>query len=162
MLSMIILNSLIKLLKRKKFSLAVAESVSGGYLAYLLTKTPGASSVFKGALIPYSLEAKNKFFKISPSLLKKTQGVSGEIALHLAKGVRKLFNADIGASLVGFAGPKAKKGVRVGTVFMGVADKKDIEVNKIVFKGTRDEVRKKASNLLIKLIYKKLINDSRI
>ncbi len=103
------LKKLITALGKRKKSLALAESCSGGYASYLLTKTPGASAVFKGAVITYSLEAKNKFFKVPYPLLKKTQGVSKEVALKLAKEVRKKFNADIGASIVGFAGPERSR-----------------------------------------------------
>ena len=147
---------LVKLLKRKKLTLAAAESCSAGYFSYLLTKTPGASSVFKGGIIVYSLSAKNKFFKLSPSLLKKTEGVSCEIAQKLAKDVRKLFKADIGASIVGFAGPRAKKGIKTGTVFIAIADEQLCEVKRIMIKGGRDAVRKKSSRALIDLILKKL------
>lgn len=150
------LKNLIAILKNKKKSLAVAESCSGGYLSYLLTKIPGSSKVFKGSIVVYSLEAKNKFFKIPLPLLKKTQGVSNEIALLLAKRVKKVFNSDIGVSLVGFAGPETKKGIKAGTVFMAVADKNGVISKKIVVKGNRDIVRKKASLYLIGLLYKHL------
>ena len=127
------LKKLIDTLKEKKQTLALAESCSGGYASYLLTKIPGVSEVFMGSVVVYSLEAKNKLFNIPSSLLEKTQGVSKEVALKLATEVRKKLNANIGASIVGFAGPKTKK---------------------IIIKGTRDVVRKKASAHLIELIYK--------
>jgi PncC family amidohydrolase len=150
------LQKLITSLKHKKLSLAAVESCSGGYLSYLLTKIPGSSKIFKGGIVAYSLEAKNKFFKIPLPLLKKTQGVSSQVALLLAKRVRKIFNCDIGMSLVGFAGPEVKMGKKVGTVFIGIADKKGIMVKKVIIKGDRDFVRKKASLKAIELIYKKL------
>ena len=151
-------------LKEKGQTLALAESCSGGYASYLLTKIPGASEVFRGAVVVYSLDTKNKLFKIPSSLLKKTQGVSKEVALKLAAGVRKKFNAAIGASIVGFAspersrrtGPKAKKGKKAGTIFIAFSDKNKEEVRKIIIKGGRDTVRKKASAYLINFIYKNL------
>lgn len=146
------LDKLIALLKKKKMTIAVAESCSGGYLSYLLTKIPGSSQAFKGGFIPYSLEAKNKFFKIPLSLLKETQGVSKEIAILLAKKVRGLLKTDIGASLVGFAGPETKRGIKIGTVYIAVTDKTKTIVRKVTLKGNRDTVRKKASLLLIDLL----------
>ncbi|NQT28824.1 MAG: CinA family protein [Candidatus Omnitrophica bacterium] len=159
-------------LKEKGKTLALAESCSGGYASYLLTKIPGASEVFKGAVVVYSLETKNKFFGIPSSLLKKTQGVSKEVALKLAIRVRKKFNADIGASVVGFAGPsttlrasteqsrsadpRTKNGVKVGTTFIAYSSKNRKEAKKIIIKGSRDIIRKKASSLLIDFIYQKL------
>ena len=156
------LKKLINTLKKRKLTIATAESCSGGYLSYILTKIPGSSNVFKGGIIAYSLEAKTKFFKISPTLLKRTQGVSEEISIILARKVRKLFNADIGASIVGFAGPKAKKGTKAGTVFIGVADKKGTTVKKTIIKGPRDQVRKKSSELAIKILYDKIMLKSQL
>lgn len=145
-------KKLIKKLIKNKLSLAVAESASGGYTSYLLTKTPGSSKVFKGGLVVYSLEAKNKLLGLPIKNLKKTQGVSKSVALALAKGIRKKLNADIGASLVGFAGPDSPKGIKPGTFFIAVSFKKT-RSKKIFIQGTRDQVRKKASQLLIRLIY---------
>jgi PncC family amidohydrolase len=150
------LKKLIKILEKKKLSLGVVESCTGGYLSYLLTKTSGSSKVFKGGFIAYSLDIKNKYFKIPLSLLKRTFGVSKDIALELGEKIRKLFHTDIGASIVGFAGPKARKGLKVGTVFLSVVDKNKKVTKKIIIKGNRDTVRKKASYLLIDLLLESL------
>lgn len=150
------LEDLTGLLKTKKLTIAAAESCSGGYLSYLLTKVPGSSKAFKGSIVVYSLEAKNNFFKIPLPLLKKTQGVSEEIAVLLAKGARKSFKVDIGLSLVGFAGPEAMKDTKNGTVFFAVADKNGTVVKKAIIKGSRDYVRKKASLAVIDLLYQQI------
>ena len=147
------LKALLVNLKAKKLTVAAAESCSGGYLSYLLTKIPGSSKVFQGGIVVYSLKAKNKFFKIPPFLLKKTKGVSAQIAETLAKGVRKMLATDIGLSIVGFAGPK---GVNIGLVYITIADKTGASSKKFIIKGTRDIVRKKASLLAINLLYKRL------
>jgi PncC family amidohydrolase len=148
------LKKLIVALEKNKQTLALAESCSGGYASFLLTKTPGASKVFKGAVVTYSLDTKNRFFKIPAALLKKTGGVSRKVALKLAVGVRKKFNAAIGASLVGFAGPGSSKGVKTGTIFIAVCTKGKKETKKMIIEGGRDKVRKEASLCLINLIYK--------
>jgi PncC family amidohydrolase len=152
------LKKLISFLQTNNLSISAAESCSGGYLSYLLTKLPGSSKVFKGAVIAYSPEVKNKFFAIPYLRLKKTNAVSEDIALTLAKKIRKLLKTDIGVSIVGFAGPTAKKGVKAGTVILSVADKKGAIAKKIFISGNRDTVRKKASRLLIKLAYAKISN----
>jgi PncC family amidohydrolase len=150
------LEKLIAILKKRRLSLALAESCTAGFASYLLTKIAGSSKVFKGALVVYSLESKNKLFKIPKSLLIKDKGVSKKTALSLAKAVRKKFSASIGGSLVGFAGPTAKKGVKVGVIFVGIAFKNSSISKKIIFKGNRDTVRKKASFFLIKSLYEEL------
>ncbi len=147
------LEKLISSLKKKKVSVALAESCSGGYASYLLTKIPGASKIFKGAIVVYSLDIKHKFFKIPSLILEENKGVSGGVALSLAKGVRKKFNADLGGAIVGFAGPKARKGVRVGTAFVAVKGKSDSILEKLIIPGNRNTIQKKASSALVDLLY---------
>lgn len=147
------LNKLISILKEKKLSLALAESCSGGYASYLITKIPGCSKVFKGTIVTYSLDSKNRLLQLPFTIIKKTEGVSAQIAALLANNVRKKFKSDIGASLVGFAGPRAKIGFKVGIIFLGIVFKGKIKTRKIILKGRRDSIRKKASHLLIDLIY---------
>ncbi|MCM8786675.1 MAG: CinA family protein [Candidatus Omnitrophica bacterium] len=148
-----ILKNLISFCKSKKITISCAESCSGGYLSYLLTKVAGSSQVFKGSIIAYSLEAKNKFFGIKKSLLKKNQGVSKKIALFLAKNIRLLFNTDIGCSIVGFAGPTSKNKVKIGTVFIAVSNKYKTIAKKEIIEGGRDYVRKKVSLDALKMIF---------
>ena len=149
------LAKLIAILKKQKLTLAIAESCSGGYASDLLTQKAGSSKVFKGGLVVYSLEAKNEFFRIPFSILKKTQGVSKEIAATLAIKVRKKLDSDIGSSIVGFAGPVAPKGKK-GTVLIAISDKASTVLIETIIKGKREVVRKKASQLLIELLYTKL------
>ncbi|MCF7869931.1 MAG: CinA family protein, partial [Candidatus Omnitrophica bacterium] len=130
-------NKIFKLLKNKNLTLAATESETAGYLSYLLTKTPGSSATFKGSFVVYSLDSKNKLFKLPEKLLKKTQGVSPEIAAHLAEKTRKKLKSSIGISVVGFAGPTAKKGKKAGTTFIAISNKEKIFVISAVINGTR-------------------------
>jgi PncC family amidohydrolase len=151
------ISRLITILKEIKLTVAVAESVSGGYVSYLFTKVPGSSKVFKGGIVVYSLESKRKFFGITKPYLEKTQGVSKRCAIVLAKKTRRLFNSDIGCSIVGFAGPRAQKGVRVGTVFVAVSLNNRTVTKRNLIKGSRDTIRRKASQILLDVIYKQLL-----
>ncbi|MDD3296413.1 MAG: CinA family protein [Candidatus Omnitrophica bacterium] len=148
-------DKLIRLLENQKLSLAIAESCSGGYASYLITKTPGSSKVFKGGIIVYSLYSKNILLGIRKPLLEETKGVSKEVAKLLAKNIKKKFKAGVGASIVGFAGPESYGKMEKGTVFISI-DYKGSHTKKIVIAGSRDAVRKKASNLLLGLICKRI------
>ena len=150
------LKKLITALKKNNLTISVAESCTGGYVSYLLTKIPGSSKVFKSGVVVYSLGAKNKLLGIPYQLLKYTEGVSEKVAQLLSERVRKKFNTDIGASVVGFAGPRARTGVKTGTVFLSVSFNKKTIVEKTIIKGSRDTVRKEASRILIELIYKQV------
>jgi len=141
----------LRLLLAKNLTIAAAESASAGYASYLLTKNPGSSKVFKGAAVVYSLGSKQKLFHLDPLLLESAQGVSGKIVKLLAMGTKKLFVADIGIALVGFAGPQSCRGHKAGTMFLAVADKRGCKVKKVVLRGSRDAVRKLASVKLLEL-----------
>lgn len=151
-------QKLITTLKKKHLSLALVESATAGYASYLVTTVAGASVVFKGGLIVYSLDAKSKFFGIKRRHLERTQGVSSDIALTLARKIRLIMKADIAGSVVGFAGPKAKKEIPVGTIYIGIASARKSLVKKYIISGSRNVVRKKAAKLLISLINERLAN----
>jgi PncC family amidohydrolase len=153
------LKKLIQLLSKHAITVATAESISAGYLSYLLTKTPGSSKVFKGGSIVYSLESKHRFFGISPVLLRKTKGVSKKIALLLAIKVRSLYKVDIGLAIVGFAGP-TKSGEPAGKVYISASHSKGAFVRLLHLKGNRDSVRKQAAHAALALLAKILCEHS--
>lgn len=152
-----LLKRFITALETKALTISLAESCTGGYASYLITRIPGSSKVFKGGIIVYSLFAKNKLLNLPRSILNETKGVSKEVCVKLAKNVRKTLKSDIGASVVGFAGPDIKRSIKTGTVYIAVADRKTTKTRKFIIKGSRDLVRKKASYMLIEMIYKHII-----
>jgi nicotinamide-nucleotide amidase len=153
---MITLANLIKIAGSKNITISAAESASGGYLSYLLTKTPGSSAVFKGGSVVYSLEAKNKLLKIPKPLLIKTQGVSEEVAEKLAQSARKIFNSSLAVSITGYAGPDSGRGFKPGTIFIGLAGKNFRQVKKFNFKGARDKVRKQSAESAIAMLWERI------
>jgi len=154
---MVLIKRLIQKLRAKSLTLSAAESCTGGYLSYLLTQTPGSSHVFKGAVVVYSLQAKQQFFFLPKSLLETTQGVSKQVARLLAQNCRKTFKTDIAVSIVGAAGPESVKTFKPGTVFIAVATSKKTIVKKFIFKGTRDAMRKAAAKRAIGVLCARLL-----
>jgi nicotinamide-nucleotide amidase len=153
---MVTLKKLIKKAESQSLTIAAAESASGGYLSYLLTKIPGSSKVFKGSVIAYSLDSKNKILNISRPLLTKTQGVSKEVAQMLAKNTRKLFNSSLSVSITGFAGPDSSCGLKPGTIFIGLAGKNFCRVKEFHFSGNRDKVRKLSAQSAITMLWENI------
>ncbi|MCD6228058.1 MAG: CinA family protein [Candidatus Omnitrophica bacterium] len=149
------LKILVNHLKKRKKTIAVAESMSGGYLSYLLTKISGSSKFFKLGVVAYSLQAKHKLFNIPYTILNPTQGVSEKIAKILSKKVKSMLDTDLGASIVGFAGPKAKKGMR-GVVYLGLTKGIKTVTKRKKVSGSREEIRRKASYALIEFILNNL------
>ena len=102
--------------RKKNLTLAIAESVTGGLVSGRLTAVPGASDVFRGAVVSYASEVKYEVLGITNEIV-----VSEAAAKEMAIGVRKALGSDIGLSLTGVAGPSEQQGVKVGTLCVGVA-----------------------------------------
>ncbi len=92
-------------LREKGLMLALAESCTGGLLGDRITDVPGSSEYFSGSVICYSDKAKINLVGVKSETLKKYGAVSEETAAEMASGVRKVFDADIGVSITGIAGP---------------------------------------------------------
>ena len=134
-------------------TLVTAESCTGGGIGAAITAIPGSSEVYKGGIISYTNEVKQKLLGINPILLKNLGAVSAPIAEAMAIGARNGLNADIAVSVTGLAGPGGDdRGNPVGLVFIGYVDEKRILSRRFVFEGDREEVRRQAVEEALKLI----------
>ena len=115
------MNSLIKLLTKKKLKISLAESCTGGKLASTITSISGASKVFNLGLVTYSNQAKIKILKVSKNIIKKYGAVSYECCYAMVNNLSKISKANINVSITGIAGPKGgTKQKPVGLVYIGV------------------------------------------
>lgn len=114
--------ALVSALSAKGLKIASAESCTGGYVSKRITNVSGSSSVLDGSIVTYSNEVKERFVNVSRETLESFGAVSHQTAIEMARGVRKLFGADIGVSTTGIAGPTGGTPEKpVGTVFVGVS-----------------------------------------
>ena len=104
------------LLRAQGWTLALAESVTGGLVSGRLTGVAGASEVFRGAVVSYASEVKFDVLGVEEGPV-----VTEEAAIAMAEGVRKVLGADVGLALTGVAGPSEQDGMRPGTLFAAVA-----------------------------------------
>lgn len=148
----------IKTLKAKELTLAMAESMTSGLAAHLLSGVPGTSDVLKGSVVCYRPEVKTGLMGISKSLIGRYSCESMEVTEALAKKLPKLIGADIHAAITGLAsgGGSETEDKPVGTVFFAVFYKKKIFRLKKVFLGTPLSIRKKACYELYRLILEKI------
>jgi nicotinamide-nucleotide amidase len=109
-------HAVARLLGARGWSLAVAESITGGGVGARLVRVPGASSWFRGGLTVYATETKVTLAGIEASLLDVRGPVDAEVALALAGAARERLGADVGLAVVGVAGPTTQGDRPVGTV----------------------------------------------
>ena len=124
-------------------TLVTAESCTGGGIGAALTAIPGSSAVYKGGVICYTDWVKRNILSVNQQLLAEYGAVSAPVAEEMAKGVRKLLQADIAVSVTGLAGPGGDDfGNPVGTVYIGFCSNTKSLVNRFVFSGDRESVRR--------------------
>lgn len=147
-----------KLLKKKKATLAVGESCTGGFLANQITDISGASDYFERGVVTYSNQAKEDILGISKETLKKFGAVSEQMAKEMAKGVREKSGATYGLSITGIAGPTGgTKEKPVGTIYIGLATPKKIEVQHFRFERSRLEFKQLVSATALNWLRKVLL-----
>ena len=121
-----------QLLKAKGKTIALAESCSGGYVQHKITTIAGSSEYFQGGVVPYHNNHKVNLLGVKPATLEAHGAVSEACVKEMAEGARKLFNADIGASSSGIAGPGGGSEEKpVGTVWIAFADGKETITKKL-------------------------------
>lgn len=133
--------NVVKLLKKKKLTLATAESLTGGGLSAAITDIAGSSEVFIGGVVSYSDKTKVKFLGVSAALLKKESAVSEKVAIEMAQSIRVEMKSDFGISTTGVAGPGKAYGQKAGTVWIAIASKKETITVALALGGDREAVR---------------------
>jgi nicotinamide-nucleotide amidase len=136
-----IAQSVVKKLIKKKATLCVAESITGGGLAAAITDIAGSSKVFLGGVIAYEDSIKISELKVDAKLLKKFTAVSEEVAKEMAVGALKKFKTDYAIATTGVAGPGKAYGQKAGTVWVAIASKKEVFAIALSLSGSRDLIR---------------------
>ena len=140
---------------KKKLTVSVAESCTGGLITNLLTDVSGSSNYLKGSCIAYSNHVKQEMLGVSAELLKKHGAVSPQVVSVMARNVRVVFNTHIGLSVSGIAGPTGgTKEKPVGLIFIAIDHKGGTEVKKFNFTGTRKQIKLQAAYTALDLIRK--------
>lgn len=126
-------------------TLATAESCTGGLIGEKLTSVSGASRVYRGGVISYCNEIKQRLLNVDGKLLDTLGAVSSPVAEQMAQGARNALQADYGVSVTGIAGPNSDEtGRPVGLVYLGVSSEEKTLVREYRFDGTREEIRRQA------------------
>ena len=145
---------IVKLLKKKKFSISFAESCTGGMLSSAITSINGSSKVFTMGLVTYSNQSKIEILNVSKSTIRKYGAVSEQVCLAMVKNLNKINKNTMSISITGIAGPSGgTKKKPVGLVYIGIKKGNISKIKKCMFKNKgRDYIRNAAVNKSLKLI----------
>jgi len=140
------------------FSLAVAESCTGGLIAQRLTSVPGSSKYFTEGVVTYSNEAKVRLLGVDKKMILEFGAVSQQVARDMARGVRHRAKTDFGLAVTGIAGPDGGTAEKpVGLVFIALADDAHTEHKRLMIPGDRELVRWRASQAALDMLRRRLI-----
>ncbi len=152
------MESLIRMLIKKKLKISFVESCTGGLLASTVTSISGASKIFTLGLVTYSNDSKVKILKVNKNIIKKYGAVSHECCLSMVNNLSKISKANINVSITGIAGPKGGTKLKpVGLIYIGLKKGNKTQIFKCFFKNKkRSSIQKatvkKALNLVLRFI----------
>jgi nicotinamide-nucleotide amidase len=148
-----------RLLTGRAWTLAVAESCTGGLIGHRLTNVPGSSAFLDRAAVCYSNRSKVEALGVPESVLTDNGAVSAPTAAEMAAGVRRAAGTDVGLSVTGIAGPTG--GTRekpVGLVYFGLSTPEGVRTDSSRFRGDREAVKAQASQRALDLLRRYLLS----
>ncbi len=144
-------------LQQRGWTLATAESCTGGSLAALFTQHSGASAFFMGSVVSYATGVKQDVLGVSKALIAQHSVVSEAVALEMAKGVLKQTGADVAVATTGNLGPtKGDADVEIGTVVIAIITPKHKFVQTFCFGKHRERNLRKTMNKALELLSNEL------
>ncbi|MHB8780630.1 MAG: competence/damage-inducible protein A [Candidatus Geothermincolia bacterium] len=149
-----------ELLRQRRLTLAVAESLTGGMIGEALTRVPGSGDYFLGSVVCYSNLSKQELLGVPEGVLAEHGAVSAEVAAAMASGARGRFGSDIAISATGIAGPGGgTKEKPVGTVWLGLAAGEKTETRRILIPLAREGVRELTTTIILALLRAHLLGE---
>ncbi len=142
----------------KQYTIATAESCTGGLVAERITQIPGASEYFVGSVVSYTDAMKQQLLGIAAELLAQHGAVSGAVAEAMARGIKERTGATIGVSVTGVAGPGGgTTATPVGTVYIGLSDDVDTTNRRLILPGDRHLIRWRASTAALEMVRRRYL-----
>lgn len=130
-----LVTDLADVVQEKGWTVATAESLTGGQVASLLAAAPSAGSWFRGSVVAYAAEVKFDVLEVPPGPV-----VTEECAQTMATSTAELLGADLCVAVTGVGGPEPDEGEPAGTVWFGVVSPSGVRTEKRVFDGSPAEV----------------------
>ena len=150
---------IVELLMKRKETVALAESCTGGLLAHRITNVPGASAVLLAAYVPYANEAKIDLLDVDQRLIERYGAVSESVARALAEGARIRARSTYALATTGIAGPTGGSSEKpVGTVYIALASSDETMIKRFLFPGDRKTFKELAAQAGFDLLRRKLLS----
>ena len=150
-----------KILKEKNKSIGTAESCTGGYIAHLITSNPGSSVGYKGSIISYANDIKEKILGVSDKTLRTVGAVSEETVIQMVKGAIEKLNVDFAVATSGIMGPDGGTDEKpVGTVWIAAGNKGKVETAKLAFRFDRERNIEMTSHTALNFLRKFILANS--
>jgi len=144
-------------LRARKETLAVAESLTGGTVARLLTEHAGSSDYFLASAVTYSNESKATLVGVRPDTIEQLGAVSEETCTEMAHGARRKVGATYGLATTGIAGPGGGTPHKpVGLAFIGAAWDGGSQIRRVIYPGDRSAIRDRAAHGALWLLHDRL------
>jgi nicotinamide-nucleotide amidase len=141
--------ALVRQLRARGWTLAVAESLTGGLVTSAVVDVPGASRVLRGGVVAYATDLKRALLGVDTVLLDRWGAVHPEVAGQMARGVRDRLGADVGLATTGVAGPGPQDGHPPGEVHVAVAWPGGTRVRSLRLAGDRAAIRAAACRAVL-------------
>ena len=146
-----------KLLNQKGATVATAESCTGGLIGNVITEVSGSSAYYKGGIIAYSNELKERLLGVHHETLEQYGAVSEETAIEMARGCLAVTGADYAIATTGISGPTgATEEKPLGLVYVAIASREEVVCNRYVFTTTRQQHQQRTANQALFDLYKQL------
>jgi nicotinamide-nucleotide amidase len=147
-------------LTQKGWTLATAESCTGGSLAALFTQYPGASTFFKGSVVSYATEVKQQLLGVQQQDIERHTVVSEPVALSMAKGVIRQTGANVAIATTGNLGPtQGEADVEIGTVVIAIITPNIEYLETFIFGKHRERNLRKTLNKALELLHNKIASE---
>ncbi|MFO7742127.1 MAG: CinA family protein [Anaerolineae bacterium] len=141
------------LLRERGLTLALAESCTGGLIGHRVTNVPGSSDYYRGSIVAYASDVKEKLLGVRRETLVNRGEVSAETAREMAQGARRAIDADLGVSTTGIAGPTGGTPEKpVGLVYVGLVAPDGEWVERYVWDGDRWENKARSAEAALDLV----------
>lgn len=146
--------TVVSALVERGWTVATAESLTGGLVSGALTSVPGSSATVRGGVVSYASDVKADLLGVDPVRLAEVGAVDPTVAAEMAEGVCRLVGSDVGLATTGVAGPGPADGMPAGTVYVAAAGPWPASptTRRLALEGSRDEIRAASVQAVLELL----------